>query len=682
MIVKEADNPKKSSSKSGRVRGLAKYICNPETVNFSEKCTYSNAIGFISDTKNGQQAEMLSLSLEAVRSKDTIKHYIFSWKEGEYPSHKQIDEIVSILLRETGLEGHQSIYGLHQDTDNIHLHIMLNRVHPDTLKLVEINQGFDIEPLHRVVAIIEHKQGWSREKNGRYFVLENGDICRSYIDVEASPEPGQNHRDREHRTGEKSAQRIAIEVAIPVLKNANSWRELHEDLSRHGISYQRVAKGAVVAVSDIKFKSSALGASVSFSRLQERLGNFEPSVSSPHQSAKRMQPLSTDVPGWVQYEMHMQKYRESIKNKNDLKQVHADEMQALRNRQQDQRSSIFSRDWAGKGTALNAFRAVLAEGHAMEIKEMQSRHREELNRLSIPFPEWPEWKQSRLKSPPDLQSKKMGQSAPQSNTSALSERLKLLEKYHNALRADAYRVTSVRKFPDGSQVILMLGGRQDGIKGFTHQELVENEHVVQNMQKKGDALKYTPISEDKHYILVDQLSQESLDKLLRDGYMPSVVLESEPGRFQAIVTIPKLEMPFDDQVGHVLTLFFNKKYGDPERQCIGAMHPHVAPGSIVRLPENSNNVADTHVATLIKAEYCECTKTQSLAAVILEELQPKSELKQQESQQDELMPVEKSVVDAGTQSGIIKFKLENLEAVSLQVEPTPPTPKKSGPGMS
>ena len=132
----------------------------------------------------------------------------------------------------------------------------------------------------------------------------------------------------------------------------------------------------------------------------------------------------------------------------------------------------------------------------------------------------------------------------------------------------------------------------------------------------------------------------------------------------------------------MLTFFFNREYGDPERQCIGAMHPHVAPGSIVRLPENSNNVADTHVATLIKAEYCECTKTQSLAAVILEELQPKSELKQQESQQDELMPVEKSVVDAGTQSGIIKFKLENLEAVSLQVEPTPPTPKKSGPGMS
>ena len=39
---------------------------------------------------------------------------------------------------------------------------MVNRVHPITRKVIEINKGFDLEALHRAVARIEHVQGWRR----------------------------------------------------------------------------------------------------------------------------------------------------------------------------------------------------------------------------------------------------------------------------------------------------------------------------------------------------------------------------------------------------------------------------------------------------------------------------------------------------------------------------------------
>jgi hypothetical protein len=42
---------------------------------------------------------MLALSQEAVRSKDTINHYVMSWQAGEQPSHAQIDEAVSLFSR-------------------------------------------------------------------------------------------------------------------------------------------------------------------------------------------------------------------------------------------------------------------------------------------------------------------------------------------------------------------------------------------------------------------------------------------------------------------------------------------------------------------------------------------------------------------------------------------------------
>jgi hypothetical protein len=55
---------------------------------------------------------MIALSQEAVRSKDTINHYVLSWREGEQPSPEQVEEAVSIFMDELGWKDHQAIYGL------------------------------------------------------------------------------------------------------------------------------------------------------------------------------------------------------------------------------------------------------------------------------------------------------------------------------------------------------------------------------------------------------------------------------------------------------------------------------------------------------------------------------------------------------------------------------------------
>ena len=109
--------------------------------------------------------------------------------EGEQPSPEQVEEAVSIFMDELGWKDHQAIYGLHSDTDNIHLHIVINRVHPETLKIVEKNRGFDIELAHKAIARIEHAQGWQREQNGRYQVLENGELGRAPYDPEKPRQP-------------------------------------------------------------------------------------------------------------------------------------------------------------------------------------------------------------------------------------------------------------------------------------------------------------------------------------------------------------------------------------------------------------------------------------------------------------------------------------------------------------
>lgn len=86
-----------------------------------------------------------------------------------------------------GLKQHQIVYGLHADTDNRHLHVVVNRVDPETLRCTEINKGFDIEAGHRAIALIEHHQGWSREENALYQVDQDGKPvrCNRYRDETA-----------------------------------------------------------------------------------------------------------------------------------------------------------------------------------------------------------------------------------------------------------------------------------------------------------------------------------------------------------------------------------------------------------------------------------------------------------------------------------------------------------------
>src|SRR5439155_834755 len=150
--------------KSASIHGLTTYIAAPGK---DEKALHIGTRGFLSATLPGQQKEMVALAMEAPRSKDPVAHYILSWREGEQPTPQQVDQAVDIALEELGLRGHQTLYALHQDTDNLHVHLAVNRVHPETHRMVAPNKGFDVEAIHRALARIEAMQGWKPEANAR-----------------------------------------------------------------------------------------------------------------------------------------------------------------------------------------------------------------------------------------------------------------------------------------------------------------------------------------------------------------------------------------------------------------------------------------------------------------------------------------------------------------------------------
>ena len=407
MIAKKIPNSKKSSTKSARGSGLAKYITEPERVNQIEKCVYSEAVNFISTDLQSQAAEMVALSQEAVKSKDPIDHWVLSWKANERPTPQQASEAAAIFIKQCGLEDHQYIIGLHDDTENMHLHIAVNRVHPDTCKVVKINKGFDKEAAHQAIAIIEKKQGWSVEENPRYRTNDLADLVidpttkrpQIFTAGEKQQQPTTQAQAMEIQTGQKSAQRIGIENAAPIIANSTTWQELHAAMAEAGMQYQRKGSGAVVQVGTELVKASNIDRKASLSALEKRLGPYQPSqVIQPiknHEYAP--QPLKENQPGWHEYIAIRDAQRAAKTHATiDQQKRHGEERAALAAKQKAERAVIFAGNWQGKGEANNVLKSFVATQQAAEKLELSQQHKDERKALQAqykPLPIYKEWKE-------------------------------------------------------------------------------------------------------------------------------------------------------------------------------------------------------------------------------------------------------------------------------------------------
>lgn len=732
MIGKKVTNPKKSATKATRIGQLAEYIDKPEIGTFREKCLYAGSDGFISDDRKAQRMEMIALAMEAPRSKDPINHYVLSWREGEQPTPQQCDEAVMTLLKELGLEGHQVIYGLHSDTDNLHLHVMVNRIHPETERAIEINKGFDIEALHRAIARIEHEQGWERENNGRYTVLENDEIAR--VGNEQRQQPSRKARDMEQYTGQKSAQRVGIENVPEIVKGATRWADLHKQLADVGIRYEKKGSGALLYVGDQPIKASTADRNASLAKLEKRFGSYEPATSQLEVREREIEPLRPESAqrGWPDYQKASKEHYER-KNAawSELRQRNETDRKSLTDKQRHERKEVLGRKWRWKGNELNVMRSVMAAKHAAEkaeLKDMQGQERVALRKQYEVFPyyeKWlaqersaeraQEWRYQRdravgTEGPPQpampkdirafvheihgaevrysrknertagvsfvdkgprisiydwrsqdsllaalqLSQAKWGggftvtghdeykaacvrlaaehgfritnpelQKAIQIERTRLQDeraqamkapQLQQFEKYHEAIQAERYRVTSIKMLPDGQKKTFILDKRDGVTKGFTPAELAQRTAEMQRLQHRGENLYYTPLSEKHHHVLVDDMDRSKLDRLIADGYKPAAVLESSAGNYQAIITVSKQGTAFDREVGNRLAEQLNREYGDPKLS--GCVHPHRAPGYENRKPKHEREDGSYPEVRLLKAERRECGKTLELARMI------------------------------------------------------------------
>ena len=290
MIIKKLKRTNLQKTKAAMIGGLVDYILAAKDEDGYQKLHFAYARNVITTTPEAWKQEVIALAEESIHSKMPVTHWVMSWQENEAPTRKQVREAVNIFLDRMGLKGHQAIVAAHVNTSNFHIHIAVNRVHPLTEKVVQPHKGFDVEAAHRIVAEIEHKQGWASNQRARYRVNEQGQIVRNQQPKVVKPKP--EAQDFENATGEKSAQRLAQEKAHALIQKAASWQELHAGLATVGMRYARKGSGAVIHVGETAVKASSVDRNFALGKLCKRFGEFEDSLSLPVVPPPKPEPVS------------------------------------------------------------------------------------------------------------------------------------------------------------------------------------------------------------------------------------------------------------------------------------------------------------------------------------------------------------------------------------------------------
>lgn len=386
MIVKKLKRTSFKKSKAVMIGGLVDYILAEHDDIGKDKLAYAGSRNFLTTTVAAQKKEMISLAEESIQSRMPVTHWILSWQENEQPTREQVDEAVSLFLRGMGLAEHQTVYALHKNTGNYHLHIAVNRTHPYTQKVIQPHRGFDINEAHKIIAEIEHRQGWASQMNARYRVNEQGHVVKN-LQRREQMKPKPKAEDFENATGEKSAMRIVQERGHAAIQNATCWEEIHAGLDAAGLRFVRKGSGAVIFVGDTAVKASSVDRNFSMSKLCKKLGEFKPGYYSQRTfRTPAPEPVSHVCrEEWREYQKERRRREEE---KHNARERREEEREKLERRQRERREAAIARLASHGLSVLNITRHCLKE---QEREEKAALNRQVQPEQAQRFPHFKHW---------------------------------------------------------------------------------------------------------------------------------------------------------------------------------------------------------------------------------------------------------------------------------------------------
>ncbi|WP_227654422.1 TraI/MobA(P) family conjugative relaxase [Klebsiella pneumoniae] len=263
-------------------------------------------------------------------------HLVYSFAPCEQPDLETLHAIEDELCAAIGLDEHQRVSAVHIDTDNLHVHVAINKVHPtglqniepyyDQFRLMEACERLEVEHgLQRTFHGLEAKQ---RHQNRDIELLpakapeQRDSLFREHLrnayDLSISEPPeaktlnglrklsdtrlqkqsadraepiriGAKVASVEAQSGIETLTGYAARELAPAMRQATSWQELHDAVAEHGLEVRQRGAGLVIGEPDLGIwaKASNVGRDLSMKALTDRLGPFRPSARQAEAKVNR-----------------------------------------------------------------------------------------------------------------------------------------------------------------------------------------------------------------------------------------------------------------------------------------------------------------------------------------------------------------------------------------------------------
>lgn len=275
---------------------LARYIQDSHSE--SERLLYSSSTNCLSDDMDLVIKEIEATQALNTRSQaDKTYHLIASFHEGERPSHEALDDIEQCLCDAIGLGAHQRVSAVHDNTDHLHLHIAINKVHPETLST--ITPFNDFHQLQKACRTLEARHGLVVDAGA-----DKGKIIGAAVqDLEA-------HQGIESFQGWVQGEPLHRLSAL-LDRPEPTWEAMHQALNEYGLMIIPRGNGLVVrdqGNAEYSIKASQLGRRFSKGALEQQLGRYtatdkqQAKPTQQYEPAPLTQGAEARVALWNQYQ--------------------------------------------------------------------------------------------------------------------------------------------------------------------------------------------------------------------------------------------------------------------------------------------------------------------------------------------------------------------------------------------
>lgn len=373
MIAKRVPTPKNTSSikrltdyiadagkqkaiqpaQQSGIQGLTSYMDKPQAVVRISNCCFDSLPEAIKEIQATQKKNTRS------RNEKTY-HLVISFREGEQPDKNILEQIEDRMAERIGFGEHQRISALHTDTNNWHLHLAINKVHPGTFRNVE--PYYDKFKMSEVCRELEKEFG---------LLPDNGIQPNREIPINPA-------QDKEAHTGTQSLiswirENAAQEIKEILAKDDITWTGLHKTFNRYSLAIRPRGAGFVIQDlgSGLTVKASSVDRSFSKNKIENKLGGYQdPRVTHTSKEKYQEGPIQRPAP---ERNRLWEQFREERKQNRSVRGEH---LQSITDQRREELRGVFAhikqRKQEAKSSAILDWRQKKRVYAALQVERLKA----------------------------------------------------------------------------------------------------------------------------------------------------------------------------------------------------------------------------------------------------------------------------------------------------------------------